>query len=146
MNPEERSDAILGSFDGVVSVIGFIFGLLLHHSPESAIAVGGLGGALSATVSMSTGIYESSEGRWHHKLRLASIMGVSTLVGTLVPVWPFFVFSKPIALAIGSVGCLCVAGWIGFEKHKGWKGYVKSFAILFGAAAFCLAIESIIPN
>ena len=40
MNAEERTEAILGAFDGVVSAIGFVSGLLVHHSPGSAIAMG----------------------------------------------------------------------------------------------------------
>jgi len=55
MNKEQRQEAIFGAFDGVVSVIGFIFGLLIHKSPESAIAIGGLGGSIAAGISMGTG-------------------------------------------------------------------------------------------
>ena len=146
MDAEERQASIFGAFDGVVSVIGFVFALLVHHSPSAAIAIGGLGGAISATVSMGTGQYESTEGAWHRRLKNALFMGMFTLGGSLVPVWPFFVFhSKSVALIFAGIGCLCVAGWIGYEKHKGSRGYLIAYVTLLAAAGFTLALVSIIP-
>jgi hypothetical protein len=48
MNNDQRQEAIFGAWDGVVSIVGFIFALLANHSPESAIAIGGFGGAIAA--------------------------------------------------------------------------------------------------
>lgn len=147
LNPEERTEAIFGAFDGVVSTVGFVFGLLVHHSPSSAIAVGGLGGAIAASISMTTGEYESNDkAASRAKLGGAVAMGVATLVGSLMPVWPFFAFSRNIALAVGSVGCVLIAAWIGHEKRKGFHGYATAFLTLFGAAALALAIVSLIPQ
>ena len=146
MNPEERSEAILGSFDGVVSVLGFIFGLLIHKSSESAIAIGALGGAISATISMGTGAYESAEGKWHRRLQNATAMAIATLVGSLVPVWGFFVFSKSGALLAGGIGCLVVATWIGRMKKKGTKGYASAYLTLILAAGLTLGVISLIPS
>ncbi len=101
LNSEERSEAIFGAFDGVVSVIGFVFGLLVHHSLASAIAVGRLGGAIAATISMTTGEYESREGSWKERIGGAGAMRVATFVGSLVPVWSFFIVNLP-ALADGA--------------------------------------------
>lgn len=145
LDAEERQSAIFGSFDGVVSVIGFIFGLLVHRSPESAIAIGGLGGAVSATVSMGTGQFESCDGAWHRRLKPALAMGVATLIGSLIPVWPFFVFSKPVALVAAGVGSLAVAGWIGYEKRKGLSGFMAAYVSLILAAGISLIVVSLIP-
>lgn len=144
MNGERRQEAIFGAFDGVVSVIGFIFGLLVHHASHGAIAIGGLGGAIAAGVSMGTGELEKGDG-WIRRLPIGLTMLVATLVGSLVPVWPFFVFSSGPALAIAAIGCLCVATWIGYQKHKGISGYIVAYTTLLAAAGLTLLIVSLIP-
>jgi VIT1/CCC1 family predicted Fe2+/Mn2+ transporter len=145
MNSEQRSTAVFGAFDGVVSIVGFVFGLLLHHSPMAAIAIGGLGGAISATVSMSVGTFESEDGAWHRRLINALFMAAATLLGSAVPIWPFFVFGRVNALIAGAIGSLLVASWIGFEKRSGWKGYATAYATLLGAVGLTLLIVSLIP-
>src|SRR5665213_3107816 len=127
MNPEQRQERTFGIWDGTVSITGLIFGLLIHKSPESAIAVGGLGASISACVSMATGEFEKGDGPWHERLRTALTMLTATLIGSLVPIWPFFVFAKPVALMIAGLGCVAVAGWIGWTKRKGLKGYVSVY-------------------
>lgn len=146
LNADERSQAIFGAFDGVVSIIGFVFGLLVHGSPSSAIAVGGLGGAIAACISMTAGEYESREGPWRSRIGGASAMGVATLVGSLIPIWPFFVFSRTVSVWVAAVGCVLVAAWIGREKHHGARGYLVAYATLFGAAGLTLLIVNAIPQ
>jgi hypothetical protein len=148
MNAEERSTALLGSFDGTVSIVGVIYALLIHRSSDAAIAIAGLGGGISATVSMATGIFEAAEGRWHRRLRDAGVMGVAVLLGSLVPIWPWFPwfgFSRTLALVIGAGGCLLVATWIGHEKGNGAADYVGAFAALFGAIGLTLLVVGLIP-
>ena len=146
MNTEQRQEAILGSFDGAVSITGFVFGLLVHKSPESAIAIGGLGGAVAAAVSMSVGEYEKHDGPWRPSLHVAVVMFMASLIGSLVAIWPFFVFGKSLALLIAGLGCLSVATWIGYQKHKGVGGYVIAYITLLAAAGLTLGVVSLIPQ
>jgi VIT1/CCC1 family predicted Fe2+/Mn2+ transporter len=146
MKPEERQEAIFGAFDGVVSVIGFVFGLLVHHSPAGAIAIGGLGGAIAAAVSMAAGEIEKSDANWRSRIPVALVMFAACLISALVPVWPFFVFSGALAVVLAVIGCLVVAAWIGWAKHKGLKGYLIAYGILFGAAGLTLLVVSLIPQ
>jgi VIT1/CCC1 family predicted Fe2+/Mn2+ transporter len=146
VDTEERADAVLGIFDGSVSIVGVVFGLLIHHAARGVIGVAALSGAVAATVSMSSGIYEAQEGTRRRKLRDAGVMGVSTLIGSLVPAWPFFVFGRAVAIAVGSVGCLLVACWIGWEKRAGLRGYRNSVLVLLGAVAATLLIVGWVPT
>jgi len=146
VNKEQRQEAIFGAFDGVVSIIGFMFGMLVHHSPVAAMAIGGLGGSISAAVSMAVGEVEKGEEPWRTRIPVGAAMFVATLIGSLVPVWPYFVFSKPTAGFVAGAGCLVVATWIGCEKRAGWKGYANAFTTLVLAAALTLAIVSLIPQ
>ena len=145
MNQEERSAAVFGSFDGVVSIVGFIFALLLSHSSNHLIALGALGGAISATVSMAAGEFESAVGKFWAKARGAISMGIATLLGSLVPVWGFFFFPRTIALWVAGVGSALVALWIGYEKHKGVRGYLGALGTLLGACLITLLIVSLLP-
>ena len=146
MNDEQRQEAIFGAFDGVVSITGFVFGLLVHKSPEAAIAIGGLGGAVAAGVSMGIGELEKHEGRWYTGWRVALAMFIASLTGSLVAVWPFFVFGKGLAIAAAGVGCLLVATWIGYEKRKGIAGYLSAYVTLIIAASLTLGVVSLIPQ
>jgi VIT1/CCC1 family predicted Fe2+/Mn2+ transporter len=146
MKAEQRQERVFGIWDGTVSITGLIFGLLLHHSPESAIAVGGLGAAVSACVSMGTGEYEKGNGPWRERLAVAGTMLVATLIGSLVPIWPFFFFAKAPALFIAAWGCAAVAGWIGWTKRRGLAGYVSVYLTLLLAVALTLAVVSLIPQ
>ena len=143
MNREQRQEAIFGAFDGVVSILGFMFGMAVHKSPEAAMAIGGLGGSISAGISMGVG--EVDEG-WRKRLPVGLAMFIATLVGSLVPVWPFFFFPMRLAGIIGGVGSLLVATWIGYAKRDGWRGYVTAYATLALAAALTLVIVSLIPQ
>lgn len=146
MDKAQRKAAVFGSFDGLVGHTGLIFGLLLGHAPVMMIALGGLGGAISNTVSMGTGSYESEDGANSARYRNAITMGLATLVGTMTPVWPFFVFATTGALIAGSIGALAIATWIGYEKHQGWRGYRTAYLILFAAIAATLAVVAGIPT
>lgn len=146
MNKEIRQEAIFGAFDGVVSVTGFIFALLVHKSPESAIAYGGLGGAIAAGISMGAGEIEKGDGPWRSRLNVGAAMFVASLIGSLLPVWPFFVFNKSVALLVAGIGCLTVASWIGYEKKRGFNGYVTAYVILLLAAGITLGIVSLFPQ
>ena len=64
MNKEQRQEAIFGAFDGVVSILGFVFGMAVHKSPEAAMAIGGLGGSISAGISMGVGEIEKGDESW----------------------------------------------------------------------------------
>jgi VIT1/CCC1 family predicted Fe2+/Mn2+ transporter len=146
VDAEERSDAIFGAYDGVVSIVGFIFGLVLHHASRGLIATGGLGGAVAATVSMTTGIYEASDGQTREKLHGAAAMGLSTFVGSFLPVLPFFLFARVVALLVSGAACLSVAGWIGFEKRLGLRGYLKAYAVLLSAVGLTLLVVGLVPQ
>jgi VIT1/CCC1 family predicted Fe2+/Mn2+ transporter len=146
MDSTERSAAVFGMFDGVVSIVGFIFALMLNGSSNHLIAIGALGGAISAMVSMGIGQFESTDGTLTHRAAAAVFMAVATLVGSLVPVWGFFLFDRPMALVAAGIGSVAVAGVIGWAKHKGVKGYVGAFVTLLLAVGLTLGVIALLPS
>ncbi len=119
---------------------------MLSHQSNHLIAIGALGGAISAMVSMALGQFETTEGKLHVRVGAAVAMAGATLVGSLVPVWGFFLFSRPTALAVAAAGSLAVAGLIGWAKHKGIRGYVEAYATLVSAVALTFFVLSLLPS
>ena len=145
MSTEERQEAIFGAFDGLVSIIGFLFGLLIHHASGGLIAIGGIGGSASGAVSMAGGEYESQSGTALARCRYAAVMGLTYLGGSMVPVWPFLCVVAPWTYLCAGFGALAVATWIGYEKHAGWRGYATTYGLLVGAVLITLGIVAAIP-
>lgn len=80
----DRKEAIFGSFDGMTSTLG-VAGLLATHATPSKILAAAIGIAVAATTGMSAGQYLSDGKR---NLRKAVVMGVATLVGSVLPALP----------------------------------------------------------
>lgn len=144
MNKEERTEAIFGAYDGVVSVVGFIFALLVVHASAHTIAIGGLGGAIAAAISMGTGEIEKGDESWTARLPIGFTMFCASLIGSLVPVLPFFFLSKSAALVAAGCGCLVVATAIGFMKRKGAYGFVSAYVSLLLASGLTLGVVSLL--
>lgn len=149
MNAEERSAAIFGLFDGTVSLVGLVFGLIIAHASRHDFILTGLGAAISATVSMSTGQFEAAKGTARARLASSTAMGVATMVGSLLPIAAFFWLARTPSLVISGALCLIAATWVGFEKRKTmdgtlrwYCGYASSFGFLLGAAGVTLGIVS----
>ena len=149
MDPEQRSQAIFGAFDGTASIIGLVYGLALHHYAGVAIATAGASAAGSATVSMAAGEYEcGDEGTpARRRIALAGTMGVATAIGSLMPVAPFFVLPAGAAAITGGALAMGVAVWIGWQKRAkpGPGGYLMAIGTLLAAAAVGVGIAAAIP-
>ena len=87
------------------------------------------------------GEYESRDEPPRAKLPGAAATGAATLIGSLVPVWPLFVFKRDLAPAIAAAGCMLVATWIGHEKRRRIRGYAVACLTLCGAAALTPGIS-----
>ncbi len=146
MASEKRQEALFGAFDGVVSIVGVVVGLLLQHSSHESIAVVGLAGGIAAAVSMGCGELAKSTASVWRRLPIAAAMFIASLTGALVPVWPFFIFPIHIAILVGVAGCLAVATWIGHQKRQGWRGYLMTYTVFIAAVAITLGVVALIPR
>lgn len=144
MTKEERTEAIFGAYDGVVSVVGFVFALLVINASAHTIAVGGLGGAIAAAISMGSGEVEKGDEPWFRRLPIGATMFCASLIGSLVPVVAFFFLDKPQALGVAAIGCVGVATWIGWMKRKGAGGYVSAYVSLLLASGLTLGVVSLL--
>ncbi len=146
MNKEQRQEAVFGAFDGLVSMMGVIFGALLVHSTAHEIGVISVGAAIAECISMSTGEVEKSDDPWRSRVHIALAMALASACGGLIPGLPFFIFSKSVALIVAAIGCLIVASWIGWMKHKGVKGYIRAYLVLILASGASLLAVALLPK
>ena len=126
-------------FDGMVSVIGLILGLLAVAS-RTLIVHDAIALAVASAVSMGAGEYLSDRAGG---IRLATTMAVATLVGTLAPILPFLVFSKPQAVVGAGVLMTCFAIWIAQMRSRTeprLRSYVVTFSILAAAIGVTLLV------
>jgi len=129
----DRKEAIFGSFDGMTSTLGVVAGLLAAHATPTKILAAAIGIAVAATTGMSAGQYLSDGKR---NLRKAMVMGVATLIGSVLPALPF-IFGASLPCVLSSVAITIVAaGVIGF-----YRGYVVTYSILLVVATLTVGLS-----
>lgn len=140
----ERADAklikpaVFGAFDGLVTILGALFALATH---PHALVVSGIGLAAAGAVSMGGGQWLSdNENGWRASLAI----GVTTGVGTLVPVAPYAVASGVAAGVASGVLCLAAAGVVSWLKTtdghalSARRAAVQTYSLLLAAGAATL--------
>ena len=113
---------------------------------DKLIAIGAVGGAISAMVSMGFGEFECAVGTIKARVGAAVAMAAATLAGCLIPIWGFFVLPRTAALCVAGGGALAIAGMIGQAKHKGVQGHVEAFATLLVAIALSFGVIALLPS
>ena len=133
MDKADRAEAVFGAFDGLVSIIGVVFALLVGGATSTIVPVAA-GGAAAATVSMGSGDWLANGSP-----RRAVVMGFSTFVGSLLPALPFMFMQKTPAICTSVVLCTIAGAGIGWMRRDGLKGYLVTYAVLTTAVLLTLA-------
>lgn len=129
----DKREEIFGSFDGMTSTLGVIAGLLATGASASKILAAAIGIAVAATIGMGAGQYLSDGQR---NLRLAIVMGLATLVGSVLPAIPF-IFGVSSACILASIAItLAAAGVIGH-----YRGYLVTYSILAVVSVLTVALS-----
>jgi len=138
MTRDDVSQAIFGSFDGVVSVIGIIVALLARPTPIMVEAAIGL--AAASAVGMAAGEYLGDDTR---NLRRAAVMGVATVVGTMCPVVPFMLLAKELAIVVAVLLVLGISLTIARVRalRTSGRAYVETFGVLVLAAGVTAVVS-----
>ena len=132
----DRREEIFGSFDGMTSTLGVIAGLLATGASASKILAAAIGIAVAATIGMGAGQYLSDGQR---NLRLAVVMGLATLVGSVLPAIPF-IFGVSNACILASITItLAAAGVIGH-----YRGYLITYSILAVVSVVTVALSVLV--
>jgi predicted membrane protein (TIGR00267 family) len=151
MNRIELRDIILGGQDGLVNVLGLSLGLFAAGTGARIIIIAALAAGLSEAVSMGAVAYTSgladknrlaiivergvSAGRARTRLIVSSfIVGISALVGALLPIIPFFFLAENTSIYLALIISAGVLFGFGVWKAKSvggsaWKSGLQILTI-----------------
>lgn len=142
LEAELWSESVFGTFDGLVSVIGVIIGLLAETTTTIVLAAVGL--AVASACGMAAGEW-LSDNKDRGATHRAAVMGAATALGTMIPASPFFLFSKHVAVVTAAILAFCLAVGIGRVRNKGLLGYAQTLGTLAVAAGVSLFVGWLIP-
>lgn len=131
VNAEKIRDIFLGLNDGLVEILGAVSGFFAAFSNSGSVLIAGLTVAVAGSISMAAGIFvasgsekeiEMSERRKSqffnkavqktHKhdsaMRNAVLVGVSYLIGAMIPILPVLIGAKSVFISIIASGAVIV--------------------------------------
>lgn len=137
-------DIILGGQDGLVNVLGIVLGVAAASGDSRIVLAAGMTATFAESFSMAAVAYTSSVARFH-ALSDALIVGVSAILGSLIPLTPFILF--PISLGM-QIAVYVSAGFLfllGIYKAKViglnvWRNGLEITVIGLTAAAIGYAV------
>ncbi|MEK7066816.1 MAG: VIT1/CCC1 transporter family protein [Patescibacteria group bacterium] len=131
VNAEKIRDIFLGLNDGLVEILGAVSGFFAAFSNSGSVLIAGFTVAVAGSISMAAGIFvasgsekeiEMSERRKSqffnkvvqktHKhdsaMRNAVLVGVSYLIGAMIPILPVLIGAKSVFISIIASGAIIV--------------------------------------
>ena len=133
-------DFILGGQDGLVNVLGLVLGVAGATLNTNIVLISGIVATVAESVSMGAVAYTSSKAAKDyyasikHKLhfaefenpfRSAATVGISTVVGSLIPLIPFFFLNIKNAIVVSLIFSALVLFFVGALKARlsigNWK-------------------------
>lgn len=133
MSASDIAEAVLGSFDGAVCVLGVIITAVISGH-GNAVAVAGIGLAISEGVSMAGAAYLAGHGK-----KKTAIMGAAAFTSILVPVIPFILgvsWSLGWSLLISAGICVAIANMT--VQSSRWISHVRTFSVVSIAVALTI--------
>ncbi|MBS3168485.1 VIT1/CCC1 transporter family protein [Candidatus Woesearchaeota archaeon] len=143
---------ILGGQDGLVNVLGIVLGVASATLSTNMVLISGIVATVAESISMSAVAYTSSKAakeyenslikedkkgslkfrehkallkEFNNPLKSAGVVGLSTLIGSIIPLVPFFFFSVKIGILFSLVFSATVLFLVGALKAKlsigNWK-------------------------
>lgn len=142
----DRSAALFGSWDGVLSCFGVLVALYAVSTADTIVRAG-VGAAVAAAISMGTGEYEADT---RSSYRRAVIMGSCTGLGAFLPALPFLFLSRKAGLVTAGLLALAVSFVVAHVRHRSmgkprWT-YLTSPAVLVVAAGITYVVSALVPQ
>jgi len=130
---DEIGRAVFGVADGATSLVGVLAGLIVAHAAPTTILTTAGGLAVASAVGMASGDYLGGATR-----RLAAVMGLATLAGSLLPAISVALIPGAVGLLIGAL-CIVAFGIAIAEVRAQERGrpraYLLTAAVLIVASA-----------
>lgn len=134
------SEGVFGSFDGACSTVGVLAGLIVVGSPSHAVLVACAGLAVASAASMCAGDYLAGK-----SIRLSVVMGLATLVGSLVPAVPVIAFPGLLGVLLAVLLVALLGAAIAEVRSRTGTGrlhgYLSTFTVLIAASVLAVAVS-----
>jgi predicted membrane protein (TIGR00267 family) len=124
-------DIILGGQDGVVNVLGLVLGVASATNETRIVIIAGLASTFAESISMGAVAYTSSEAEEsyfksvhrhklleHSPLNTTAVVFFSSLVGSVIPIVPFFFLPVGTAMVTSVIVCSAVLFFGGAIKAR----------------------------
>ncbi len=165
-NGWQLKNVILGGQDGVVNILGLVLGVAAATNTNSLVIVAGLASTFAESISTGAVAYTSSEvakdyykaeGKEHKKklkekrvhaspieyrkpLTNAFVVGFASLVGSLIPLVPFFFLETKVSMYVAfSVSLIALFSTGAYTSYmttgNHWKKAGIRMAVIGGVAA-----------
>lgn len=160
-------DIILGGQDGLVNVLGLVLGVAAATATTRIVLISGLAGTFAESLSMAAVAYTSGKAardfyqgkvkknhnklaikrqmkylveEYEHPIRDAVIVGVAAIIGSLIPLAPFFFLTVKSAIIVSISVSLVTLFATGAYKAKltgigSWEKSGIEMAVIGGLAA-----------
>lgn len=141
----DLGEAIFGSFDGLTSAVGVVLGAMIAGAATKTLFIAGIGLAVAAAVSMGGGEWlGDTEG----SRRKAVIMGLATLVGSMVPIAPYLFASGRLALFCSAAATVALSLGVARARHQlarcsVWRAYGATYGVLFAACVLSAGVAAL---
>lgn len=131
LDRSEVGTAILGTFDGVTCLLGLLAALIIGNAGRHAVILAVVGLSVAETVSMAGGEY-LGDAQKGGQVRRATVMGLSVLLGALLPALPYLLVPGRDGLAASLVIVAALGGVIAHLRHDraGAVAWVQTYVIL----------------
>ncbi len=147
------SDFILGGQDGLVNVLGLVLGVATATDSKKVVIIAALAALAAESISMAAVAYTSTKAlRDYYKRRReknhidlknpahsALIVGFSSLIGSLIPLIPFFLLPVKSAIIVSIIESIIILFIAGALKAKitvgNWKRSGTEMAVIGTIAA-----------
>lgn len=145
-------DIILGGQDGIVNVLGVVLTVAGATDVSKWVILAGIGATIAESISMGAVAYTSTEAEQdyykslkrrklldHTPLNSATVVLIASLIGSVIPIVPFFLLPVKAAVVVALLICSVVLFVVGAAKAKltvgtWWKAGLQLFLIGIGAA------------
>ena len=147
-NHKNLKDVILGGQDGLVNVLGLILGVASATASSRLVIIAGIAGNIAESISMAAVAYTSLKASKSYylaerkkepeenkyPLKSAMVVGFSAVVGSTIPIIPFFFLDVTRSMAASVIVSIIALFGLGsaraFYSSGDWKSSGAEVAII----------------
>jgi VIT1/CCC1 family predicted Fe2+/Mn2+ transporter len=138
MTKDDKKQSIFGLFDSLTSMLGIILALAITGNYKSLV-IASIAGAVGAAGSMAGGEWLSDKEMSLHR---ASVMGIATFVGGILPALPFFIVANLIGLIVSILIAIILGIIISYLRPEDFRtSFKQTFRLLIPVTALALFVS-----